>query len=125
MSLVGQNAKNSHWAYLVRFTPVSDRIADILLDSAASLDKLPIVTWTPGKDKAPYITTIVITRNHDTGVQNMGVYRTMVRDTRSVVVNLSPGRQGTFNARTWTDRREGTDCLGDRQWTSGSSGHCR
>ena len=77
-----------------------------LLDSATSLDKLPIVTWTPGKDKAPYITTIVITRNHDTGVQNMGVYRTMVRDTRSVVVNLSPGRQGTFNARTWTDRRK-------------------
>jgi 2,5-furandicarboxylate decarboxylase 1 len=75
-----------------------------LLGEAASLAKLPIVTWTPGKDKAPYITTIVITRNHDTGVQNMGVYRTMVRDDRSVVVNLSPGRQGTHNARTWTDR---------------------
>jgi 2,5-furandicarboxylate decarboxylase 1 len=75
-----------------------------LSGEAASLAKLPIVTWTPGKDKAPYITTIVITRNHDTGAQNMGVYRTMVRDDRSVVVNLSPGRQGTHNARTWTDR---------------------
>jgi UbiD family decarboxylase len=70
----------------------------------ASLAALPIVTWTPGKDKAPYITTIVITRNHDTGAQNMGVYRTMLRDDRSVVVNLTPGRQGTRNARTWTDR---------------------
>jgi 2,5-furandicarboxylate decarboxylase 1 len=76
----------------------------VLLDESASLAKLPIVTWTPGKDKAPYITTIVITRDHDTGVQNMGVYRTMVRDDRSVVVNLSPGRQSTHNARTWTDR---------------------
>ena len=75
-----------------------------LLGEAASLAKLPIVTWTPGKDKGPYITTIVITRNHDTGVQNMGVYRTMVRDDSSVVVNLTPGRQGTLNARTWTDR---------------------
>jgi UbiD family decarboxylase len=75
-----------------------------LLGDAANLGALPIVTWTPGKDKGPYITTIVITRNHDTGVQNMGVYRTMVRDDRSVVVNLTPGRQGTFNARTWTDR---------------------
>jgi UbiD family decarboxylase len=75
-----------------------------LRGEAASLARLPIVTWTPGKDKAPYITTIVITRNHDTGVQNMGVYRTMVRDDHSVVVNLSPGRQGTYNARTWTDR---------------------
>ena len=75
-----------------------------LRGEAASLARLPIVTWTPGKDKAPYITTIVITRNHDTGVQNMGVYRTMLRDDHSVVVNLSPGRQGTYNARTWTDR---------------------
>jgi UbiD family decarboxylase len=75
-----------------------------LLGDAASLGKLPIVTWTPGKDKAPYITTIVITCHHDTGVQNMGVYRTMVRNDRSVVVNLSPGRQGTHNVRTWTDR---------------------
>jgi UbiD family decarboxylase len=75
-----------------------------LRGQAASLAKLPIVTWTPGKDKAPYITTIVITRNHDTGIQNMGVYRTMLRNDQSVVVNLSPGRQGTHNARTWTDR---------------------
>jgi len=75
-----------------------------LFAEAASLADLPIVTWTPGKDKAPYITTIVITRDYDSGAQNMGVYRTMVRDSHSVVVNLSPGRQGTFNAKTWTDR---------------------
>ena len=75
-----------------------------LIGKAASLANLPIVTWTPGKDKAPYITTIVITRYHDTGAQNMGVYRTMLRDEHSVVVNLTPGRQGTRNARTWTDR---------------------
>src|SRR5260370_42419917 len=29
LAATGQNAKNSHWAYLVRFTPVSDRRADI------------------------------------------------------------------------------------------------
>ena len=74
-----------------------------LIGEAASLADLPIVTWTPGKDKAPYITTIVITRDHDTGIQNMGVYRTMVRDDRSVVVNLGPGRQGARNVKTWTD----------------------
>lgn len=71
---------------------------------AASLQALPIVTWTPGKDRAPYLTTIVVTRDHDTGIANMGVYRTMVRDDRSVVVNLSPGRQGTRNVKTWTDK---------------------
>jgi UbiD family decarboxylase len=75
-----------------------------LTGAMASLAALPIVTWTPGKDKAPYITTIVITRDHDTRAQNMGVYRTMVRDDHSVVVNLTPGRQGTRNTQTWTQR---------------------
>ncbi|HML14084.1 MAG TPA: UbiD family decarboxylase [Xanthobacteraceae bacterium] len=75
----------------------------ILLGTTASLAKLPIVTWTPGKDKAPYITTIVITVHRETGVQNMGVYRTMLRDEHSVVINLGPGRQGTRNVKTWTD----------------------
>ncbi len=70
----------------------------------ARLDTLPIVTWTPGKDKAPYLTTIVVTRDHDTGVQNMAVYRTMVRDPRSVVVNLSPNRQGTRNVQSWIEK---------------------
>jgi UbiD family decarboxylase len=67
-----------------------------------SLDMLPIVTWTPGKDKAPYLTTIVVTRDHDTDIANMAVYRTMVRDSRTVVVNLSPNRQGTRNVQSWT-----------------------
>jgi UbiD family decarboxylase len=77
---------------------------NVHLGGEASLDMLPVVTWTPGKDRAPYITTIVITRNHDTSVQNMGVYRSMLRDPHSVVVNLGPGRQGTRNVKTWVDR---------------------
>ena len=76
----------------------------VLTGDQARLDRLPIVTWTPGKDKGPYITTIVVTRDHDTGVPNMGVYRTMVRDSRSVVINLAPGRQGFRNVKTWTDK---------------------
>jgi UbiD family decarboxylase len=78
--------------------------AVVLDGDAADLDRLPIVTWTPGKDRAPYLTTIVVTRDHDTGKQNMGVYRTMVRDRRSVVINLAPGRQGFRNVKTWTDK---------------------
>ena len=70
----------------------------------AGLSRLPIVTWTPGKDKAPYLTTIVVTRDHDTGIANMAVYRTMVRDDHSLVVNLSPNRQGTRNVKSWTEK---------------------
>ena len=76
----------------------------VLVDGAARLDRLPIPTWTPGKDIGPYITTIVVTAHAETGRQNMGFYRTRVRDARSVVANLSPGRQGLLNARTWHAR---------------------
>lgn len=68
------------------------------------LSYLPIPVWTPGKDVGPYLTTITVTRDHDTGIQNMGVYRTQVRDERSVVSNLAPGRQGYLNTLTWTDK---------------------
>lgn len=70
------------------------------------LSALPIPTWTPEKDRGPYLTTNVVTRDRDTGVQNMGVYRTMVRDERSVVTNFAPNRQGFMNLRTWHTRGE-------------------
>jgi UbiD family decarboxylase len=76
----------------------------VLTGKEARLDELPIVTWTPGKDRAPYITTIVVTRNHDTGIPNMGVYRTMFRDPHSVVINIRRGRQGFRNMKTWHDK---------------------
>jgi UbiD family decarboxylase len=91
--------------------PIKPRVVDkavcqemVSTGKDADLETLPIVTWTPGKDKGPYLTTIVVTRDHDTGIANMGVYRTMVRDRHSVVVNLSPNRQGTRNVQTWTEK---------------------
>jgi len=76
----------------------------VLIGEEADLNKLPIPTWTPGKDAAPYITTITVTRRADDGVQNMGVYRTMVRGPRDVVSNLNPGRHGFMQASTWLDQ---------------------
>lgn len=70
------------------------------------LFRLPIPTWTPGKDAAPYLTTITVTRPREGAAQNLAVYRTQVRDARSVIVNLSPGRQGEACARSWLDRGE-------------------
>jgi UbiD family decarboxylase len=78
----------------------------VLTGDQVKLSSLPIPVWTPAKDAGPYITTIVVTRNADTRVQNMGVYRTQVLDERRVVVNLSPGRQGFMCAKTWTDQRK-------------------
>jgi UbiD family decarboxylase len=68
------------------------------------LSGLPIPVWTPGKDNGPYITTTTVTRDADTGNQNMGVYRTRVRDDNHVVVNLNPRRHGHNQISTWLDR---------------------
>lgn len=75
----------------------------VYLGADADLSMLPIPVWTPGKDAAPYLTCNVVTRDATNGVQNMGVYRTLVRDDHHVVPNLNPGRQGTRNANTYLD----------------------
>lgn len=77
---------------------------NVLLDAEADLSSLPIPTWTPGKDAGPYITTITVNQHADTGVQNMGVYRTQLQDAHSVICNLNPGRQGHAYAQTWLER---------------------
>jgi len=89
----------------VKPKPVKSAVCQevVLQGEEADVTKLPIPTWTPGKDAAPYITTITVTRNTD-GVQNMGVYRTMVRGPRDVVCNLNPGRHGFMQASTWLDQ---------------------
>jgi 4-hydroxy-3-polyprenylbenzoate decarboxylase len=91
---------NDHWerALLAPRTPVTVAQAPcqevVRRGVDVDLGRLPIPMWTPGRDAAPYITTCVVNRDPRSGVQNMGVYRTLVRDARSVVVNLAPGRQG-------------------------------
>lgn len=59
-----------------------------------SLADLPIPVWTPDKDAGRYITATVVTKHAETGVQNYGVYRTMVLGNNRMVCNLAPGRQG-------------------------------
>jgi UbiD family decarboxylase len=71
------------------------------------LARLPIPVWTPGKDVGPYITQNVVTRNAESGIQNVAIYRTQVLGAREVVVNLSPGgRHGTMNWQSWKARGE-------------------
>ena len=70
------------------------------------LGDLPIPIWTPGKDIGPYITTTTTTRDRETGNQNLGVYRTRVRDDNHVVVNLNPRRHGHNQAATYLERGE-------------------
>jgi UbiD family decarboxylase len=98
---------NEHWVRALQsprdpVTVTSAPCQEVVRTGAeVDLGLLPIPFWTPGKDAAPYITSCVVNRHATTGVQNMGVYRTQVRDGRSVVVNLAPGRQGRAYAESW------------------------
>ena len=75
----------------------------VLSGDEIRLSDLPIPTWTPEKDAGPYLTTTVVTRDMDSGVQNMGVYRTMVRNDRELIVNLNPGRHGFMQVQAYLD----------------------
>jgi 4-hydroxy-3-polyprenylbenzoate decarboxylase len=83
--------------------PVPPRTVDggpsqevVQLREDVDLSSIPIPTWTPGKDAAPYVSAVVISRDHDTGVQNAATYRSMVRDEKHLAINLTPGRHGTL-----------------------------
>jgi 4-hydroxy-3-polyprenylbenzoate decarboxylase len=56
----------------------------------AGLDRLPIPISTPGFDSAPTLTaTNVITRDPETGVQNMGTYRAALKAPDRLVVRMA------------------------------------
>ena len=69
---------------------------EIVLEGAAlegegnGLDRLPIPVSTPGFDSAPTLTaTNVVTRDPDTGVQNMGTYRAALKAPDRLVVRMA------------------------------------
>jgi len=63
------------------------------------LEALPIPISTPGFDAAPYLTaTCVITRNPETGVQNIGTYRGQLKGpTRLGMMTLAYLRSGGYD----------------------------
>ncbi len=70
--------------------PVPPRIVDaapvhdvVLTGDDADLTALPVPVWTPGRDAGPYLSAgLVITRDPDTGVQNLANYRIQIHDRR-------------------------------------------
>jgi len=63
------------------------------------LARLPVPISTPGFDAAPYLTaTLCITRDPDTGVQNMGTYRSGLKatDRLAMLMTTLPGGAGGY-----------------------------
>lgn len=75
-----------------------------------NLYDLPIPTWTPGKDPAPFFSSAcVITRDPLTGIQNMGVYRIQLQGRSSVSVGFgSHNQHGAVHMQRY--HNEGKDC---------------
>ena len=107
---VEESGINDAWVKALR-NPIAPKVIDrglcqevVINGKDVRLSRLPVPVWTPGKDVGPYLTTNTVTKDYDTNIQNMGVYRTMIRDETSVIPNLAPGRQGQQNTVTWTNK---------------------
>jgi UbiD family decarboxylase len=87
---------------------------DALLKPGEGLARLPVPISTPGFDSAPYLTaTLCITRDPETGVQNMGTYRGALKaqDRLGVRMSSRPGGAGGYlHWRKYQKRKEPMPC---------------
>jgi len=81
--------------------------ADLI--SGKGLDALPVPVSTPGYDSAPYLTaTACVTRDPDTGVQNLGTYRGGLKapDRIGLKLFMNLGQGGTAHWEKYRARGE-------------------
>jgi 4-hydroxy-3-polyprenylbenzoate decarboxylase len=87
---------------------------DDLRKPGGGLAALPVPVSTPGFDSAPYLTaTLCITRDPETGVQNMGTYRGALKaqDRLGVRMSSRPGGAGGYQHwRKYQKRKEPMPC---------------
>jgi len=87
---------------------------DDLLRPGEGLARLPVPISTPGFDSAPYLTaTLCITRDPESGVQNMGTYRAALKaqDRLGVRMSSRPGGAGGYlHWRKYRKRKEPMPC---------------
>src|ERR1700687_3155532 len=76
------------------------------LKAPGGLAALPVPVSTPGFDSAPYLTaTLCITRDPDSGVQNMGTYRAALKATDRLGVRMSSRIGGAGGYLHWQKYR--------------------
>ncbi|MGB2660016.1 MAG: UbiD family decarboxylase, partial [Pseudolabrys sp.] len=87
---------------------------EALKGEGSGLDQMPIPISTPGFDSAPTLTaTNVITRDPETGVQNMGTYRAALKAPDRLVVRMATrvgGAGGYQHYLKYQKRREPMPC---------------
>src|SRR5579863_7273093 len=81
------------------------------LKAPGGLAALPVPVSTPGFDSAPYLTaTLCVTRDPDSGVQNMGTYRAALKAADRLVVRMvareATGAGGFLHWLKYRERKE-------------------
>jgi UbiD family decarboxylase len=80
---------------------------DALRKPDGGLKALPVPVSTPGFDAAPYLTaTLCITKDPDTGIQNMGTYRGALKATDRLGVRMASRIGGAGGYQHWLKHRE-------------------
>jgi 4-hydroxy-3-polyprenylbenzoate decarboxylase len=80
---------------------------DELMGENKGLDALPVPISTPGYDAAPYFTaTNVVTRDPETGVQNMGTYRAGLKASNRLAVRMASRTGGAGGYLHWVKYKE-------------------
>ena len=75
-----------------------------------NFEMLPAPMWTVGQDPAPYHTSpFVISRDPETGIQNMGVYRVQVKGPKKAGLMINPPRNMNHHIRKNEVQGRGTD----------------
>jgi UbiD family decarboxylase len=79
------------------------------------LTRLPVPISTPGFDAAPYLTaTLCVTRDPETGIQNMGTYRAALKATDRLGVRMASrigGAGGYLHWKKYNRRGEPMPCV--------------
>jgi 4-hydroxy-3-polyprenylbenzoate decarboxylase len=87
---------------------------EALRGTGDGLARLPVPVSTPGFDAAPYLTaTLCVTRDPDTGIQNMGTYRAALKATDRLGVRMASrigGAGGYLHWRKYQKRGEPMPC---------------
>jgi UbiD family decarboxylase len=103
-----------HWAKSLA-KPLSPIVLDIgpvqeitHLASDANLLSIPAPVWTPGRDAGPYLSAAnVITKDPETGIQNMGIYRMQIHDARRAGLYFGGRMQhGAIHLRKYAERQQ-------------------
>ena len=87
---------------------------DALLEPGQGLDRFPVPISTPGYDVAPYLAaTVVVTKDPETGVRNMGTYRGQLKARDRLGVRMATrvgGAGGYLHWQKYRDRGEPMPC---------------